>query len=127
MLITLEDLLEELVGTIDDEHDVPTPLDSVVPLGGSRYEVDASLDMESLNDRLHLRLPTDGDFLTLQLYTLGELDRVLDTVKQARYGHVETIGSDLGDAGNAAFKVEGDRARKSRRRWSSIPGPAAPR
>ena len=29
---------------IDDEHDVPTPADPVVPLGGSRYEVDATLD-----------------------------------------------------------------------------------
>ena len=42
-LITLEDLLEELVGPIDDEHDVPTPpTRSVIPLGGSRYEVDAT-------------------------------------------------------------------------------------
>lgn len=61
-LVTLEDLLEELVGAIDDEHDVPTPSDPVQPLGGSRYEVDAMLPLEELNERLNLHFPTDGDF-----------------------------------------------------------------
>jgi CBS domain containing-hemolysin-like protein len=75
-LITLEDLLEELVGPIDDEHDIPTPKDAVVPLGGSSYEVDATLPLELLNERLGLHLPTDGDFLTvggLAFHTLGRL------------------------------------------------------
>ncbi|MFO0950359.1 MAG: hemolysin family protein [Isosphaeraceae bacterium] len=75
-LITLEDLVEELVGEIDDEHDVPTAADSVLPLGGARYEVDASLSLEELNERLGLRLPTDGDFLTvggLVFHALGRL------------------------------------------------------
>ena len=40
-LVTLEDLLEQLVGPIDDEHDIPTPADPITPLGDSRYEVDA--------------------------------------------------------------------------------------
>ena len=39
-----------------DEHDVPTPEDSVVPLGGSRYEVDATVPLEEINDRLGLHL-----------------------------------------------------------------------
>jgi CBS domain containing-hemolysin-like protein len=75
-LITLEDLLEELVGAIDDEHDVPTPEDPVVPLGGVRYEVDGAISLEQLNERLNLRLPTDGDFLTvggLAFHALGRL------------------------------------------------------
>jgi len=43
------------------------------------------------------------DILSIQLYTLrslGGLGRVLDTVKQAGYGHVETVGSQLDDAEN---------------------------
>jgi sugar phosphate isomerase/epimerase len=49
------------------------------------------------------------DILSIQLYTLrslGELDRVLDTVKQAGYGHVETIGSHLDDAENVRTKLD---------------------
>ena len=49
------------------------------------------------------------DILSIQLYTLralGDLDRVLDTVKQAGYEHVETIGSHLDDAGNVRSKLD---------------------
>jgi sugar phosphate isomerase/epimerase len=50
------------------------------------------------------------EILSIQLYTLrslGKLDRVLDAVKQAGYGHVETIGSHLDDAENVRAKLDG--------------------
>ncbi|WP_422929844.1 hemolysin family protein [Singulisphaera sp. PoT] len=75
-LITLEDLLEQLVGVIDDEHDPPTPADVIIPVGPGRYEVDATLSLEHLNERLRLHLPTDEDFLTLgglAFHALGRL------------------------------------------------------
>jgi CBS domain containing-hemolysin-like protein len=75
-LVTLEDLLEELVGTIDDEHDVPTPSDPVRPLGGSRYEVDAKVALEDLNERLHLNLPTDADYATVGGLAFDALGRL---------------------------------------------------
>ena len=49
------------------------------------------------------------DVLSIQLYTLrtlGELDRVLDVVKQVGYGHVETVGSHLDDAENVRAKLD---------------------
>src|SRR5258707_8674786 len=52
---------------------------------------------------------TDTEILSIQLYTLrslGELDRVLDVVKQAGYGHVETVGSHLEDAENVRGKLD---------------------
>jgi CBS domain containing-hemolysin-like protein len=88
-LITLEDLLEEIVGPIDDEHDIPTPEDSVVPLGGSLYEVDASLPLEDLNERLDLSLPTDGDFQTVGGLAFGTLGRVPEPGATFRAGNVE--------------------------------------
>ncbi len=88
-LITLEDLVEDLVGAIDDEHDIPTPRDPVVPLGGSRYEVDATLDLESLNERLNLRLPTDGDFLTVGGFAFHELGRLPEPGATFRHDGIE--------------------------------------
>lgn len=75
-LVTLEDLLEELVGTIDDEHDIPTPDDPLVSIGGSIYELDASITLEDLNERLDLDLPTDGDFQTVGGYAFTHLGRL---------------------------------------------------
>jgi CBS domain containing-hemolysin-like protein len=45
-------------------------------LGDARYEVDATLSIEELNERLQLRLPTDADFHTvggLAFHALGRL------------------------------------------------------
>jgi CBS domain containing-hemolysin-like protein len=88
-VVTLEDLLEELVGTIDDEHDVPTPADPVVSLGGTRYEVDATLPLEDLNERLHLHLPTDGDFQTVGGLAFHMLGRLPDPGASFRHDGVE--------------------------------------
>ena len=88
-LITLEDLLEELVGTIDDEHDVPSKPDPLVSLGGTRYEVDATVDLEQLNERLTLRLPTDGDFLTIGGLAFHALGRVPEPGVTFQFSGVE--------------------------------------
>jgi CBS domain containing-hemolysin-like protein len=54
-LVTLEDLLEELVGQIGDEHDREVP--DIVPLGNLRYRVNAALPIAELNEALGLDLP----------------------------------------------------------------------
>jgi CBS domain containing-hemolysin-like protein len=88
-LITLKDLLEELVGAIDDEHDETSPDDPLKPIGDSRYEVDATLELEQLNELLHLRLPTDGDFLTVGGLAFQALGRVPEPGATFRIGGVE--------------------------------------
>jgi CBS domain containing-hemolysin-like protein len=88
-LVTLEDLLEELVGPIDDEHDVPTAEDPLVPLGGGRYEVDAAVPLEELNERLDLHLPTDGEFQTLGGFAFNALGRLPEPGASFRHDGVE--------------------------------------
>jgi CBS domain containing-hemolysin-like protein len=88
-LVTLEDLLEELVGPIDDEHDEPTPVDPVHALGGARYEVDATIPLELLNERLGLHLPTDADFQTLGGLAFHALGRLPEPGTSFRYDGVE--------------------------------------
>jgi CBS domain containing-hemolysin-like protein len=110
-LITLEDLLEELVGVIDDEHDEPTPSDPIRHLGGSRYEIDASLPIELVNERLELDLPTNDGFQTvagLALHSLGRLPELGDscrlagiemTVAEVAEHSIRRLVLDLGESG----------------------------
>ena len=116
-LVTLEDLLEELVGPIDDEHDVPTPDDPVVPLGGSRYEVDAAVPLEELNDRLGLHLPTDGDFQTVGGFAFNALGRLPAAGRDAS----APTGSSSPSSRSSTTRSAG-----SSSTWSGLNGPSEP-
>ena len=74
-LITLEDLIEELVGRIDDEHDREPP-DPIASVGDKLFEVPASIELETVNERLGLHLPTDRDFETVGGFALDTLGRL---------------------------------------------------
>src|SRR5205807_4756050 len=55
--VTLEDLLEELVGEITDEYDRDEPL--MVPVGEGRFRVDGRLPIDELNEALDVELPQE--------------------------------------------------------------------
>ena len=61
-LVTLEDLIEELVGEIVDEFDVEDPM--IEPLAGGNLRVNARLPVDELNELLEAELP-EGDWDTV--------------------------------------------------------------
>jgi putative hemolysin len=61
-LVTLEDLIEELVGEITDEFDIDDPI--VEPLPGGGIRVHARTPLDEVNDLLGARLP-EGDWDTV--------------------------------------------------------------
>jgi CBS domain containing-hemolysin-like protein len=63
-LVTIEDILEELVGEIDDEYDryTPPPINHV---DEDTIEVDARVHVSEINEELEIELPEDGDYETL--------------------------------------------------------------
>jgi putative hemolysin len=73
-IITLEDLLEEIVGDIRDEHDVEEA--PIVDVGDGKMMVDASVSIGDLSSYLGADLPEDGDYHTLAGFIVAELGRV---------------------------------------------------
>ncbi len=72
-LVTLEDLIEELVGEIVDEFDIEDA--RLEPLPGGGVRVSGSLTIDDANDLLTLQLP-EGDFDTVSGLLLAELGRM---------------------------------------------------
>lgn len=73
-ILTLENLLEQIVGDIRDEHDVEEP--PIVDLGDGKLLVDASVSIADLSRYLGAELPTDGDYHTLAGFVVAELGTV---------------------------------------------------
>ena len=73
-IVTLEDVLEELVGEIDDESDQPASDITALPDGS--YRVSATAEMRKLATTLHLDWDHEEDVVTLSGLLLEELDRV---------------------------------------------------
>jgi CBS domain containing-hemolysin-like protein len=73
-VLTLENLLEQIVGDIRDEHDVEEP--PIADLGDGKLLVDASVSMADLSRYLGAELPTDGDYHTLAGFVVAELGTV---------------------------------------------------
>ena len=71
-IVTLEDLLEEIVGEINDEFDLPDR--EVVRLAPDRVRLEASYGIEDFNDRFDGRLP-DEDYTSVGGFLFGELGR----------------------------------------------------
>jgi magnesium and cobalt transporter len=77
-LVSIEDLVEEIVGDIDDEHDVDEEL-SIQPRGDGSFVADARIDLEDFKTRTGIDLTearSDEDVDTLGGLVFAELGRV---------------------------------------------------
>ena len=95
-LVTIEDVLEEIVGEIQDEHD---PADEQPPVFSAvddhTSEVDGRYHIDDLNEQLPLDLPEDEEYDTIAGYVLAQLGHVPEPgesfeTEQARFTAVDT-------------------------------------
>lgn len=74
-ILTIEDLLEEIVGEIRDEFDNEEE-ESIKEIDDNRYEVDAMLDIETINKNLNIDLPISEDYESLGGLIMSELGKI---------------------------------------------------
>jgi putative hemolysin len=82
-IVTLEDLIEQIVGEIQDEHDVE--MDSVMPHYDGSIGIDASISVHELNERLSLKIPETGLYVTLAGFLLSQAGRLLKEGEEVEF------------------------------------------
>ena len=93
-VVTLEDLVEEIVGDIQDEYDVREEADYVQQTE-DEYSIDAGMDLHDVNDLLQVDLPTDSsDTLGGFIYDLlGRVPQVGEVLPVTNHGLTLRIDS----------------------------------
>lgn len=73
-MVTLEDLVEEIFGEIEDEHDHKhTTAQEIEP---GIYEFSGRMEIEEINEKFHIELPENDDYQTLAGYLLFHLEAI---------------------------------------------------
>lgn len=107
-LITLEDMLEEIVGEIRDEFDADDD-EGITKISESEYIIDGSTNLDDVNERIGLELSSEeyesiGGIIMEKLGRLpieGEVitfDNIILTVKKMDHARIEKVGLKLKQA-----------------------------
>ena len=97
-IVTLEDLLEEIVGEIEDEFDLPD--ESIEQVDDDTIRIDGTFPIDDFNERFHTDLPAE-DYHTMAGFVFGLLGRapeVGDDISHdgMRFDVLEVEGSQIG-------------------------------
>jgi CBS domain containing-hemolysin-like protein len=74
-LVTIEDVLEEIVGEIDDEYD-PESVEEIERIDQDTVEALGRTHIDEINEAMNLELPEDGDYDTIGGLVFSELGRI---------------------------------------------------
>ncbi len=107
-IVTLEDILEEIVGEIAGEHEA-IPDEPITEIVENVFEVDAAVRISELNEHLHIELPEDEDYATLGGYATSIL------------GHIPGAGETFDTDGLRMTVLSSDQRRIQRLKLEMLP------
>jgi magnesium and cobalt transporter len=87
-ILTLEDIIEEIIGDVMDEYDAEEKL--IAENEDGSITVDARLDVEDLEDYLHVEFP-EGKFESVAGFVISLLGRVPDVDERIQYQNIEMV------------------------------------
>ena len=88
-LITLEDVIEEIVGEIRDEYDKEKPL--IQKIDENSWLVDGKIDIEDFNSDLDFHIPSEEDYESLGGFILSLLGRIPEEKETVEFEHARFI------------------------------------
>jgi gliding motility-associated protein GldE len=88
-IVTLEDIIEEIVGEIQDEHDSELPLYQKIT--DNEYIVDGGMDLEEINEEIQLNLPTEEGVETLAGFLFGLFGSVPREKQSVSYENIKFV------------------------------------
>lgn len=88
-LITLEDIIEEIVGEIQDEYDTEKPL--IKKIDETHFLVNAKMDIDEVNDELDLNLPVDKSYESLGGFIFDLIGSVPEKKQEVEYGEYKFV------------------------------------
>jgi putative hemolysin len=115
-IVTLEDLLEEIVGEIEDEFDIPE--NTVERVDADTVRIDGTLTIDDFNEEFGVDLP-DDDFNTVAGFVFGALGRGAEPGDEVRHDgmvfHVDSVEGQRIDRLTVTFqKPEADEGSESK-------------
>jgi CBS domain containing-hemolysin-like protein len=84
-LVTIEDILEEIVGDIQDEYDVEE--EEFVEAGEGRYLVDARMDIDEFSEKLGIEIPRE-DFDTIGGFLVHMVNKIPAVDERIEYENI---------------------------------------
>ena len=86
-IVTLEDILEEIVGEITDEHDTIITTELVAQLDADTFDVLGKVRIDELNSQLDLRLPEEEDYDTVAGFIFSTLGHIPEAGESVDFEH----------------------------------------
>ncbi len=104
-LITMEDLLEAIVGSIQDEYD--NEEEEITRINENLFTVDGSTDIKEIEDLLQVKMP-EGDFDTIGGFMISLLGYIPEegSVSEADYANLHLTAFDVEDRRIGKVKIE---------------------
>lgn len=94
-IVTIEDVIEEIFGEIEDEHDVEEGVEEV--LGENEYRFTARLEIDYLNETYKLDLPESDEYDTLGGLIIHEIETIPETGDQIMLENFAFIVEEVSD------------------------------
>lgn len=95
-IVTIEDILEEIVGEIGDEYEL-SQKEPITKIDERTYELDGRYKVDELNDEFDMRIPEDEDYETIGGFIFSQLGHIPQTGESFEHENLQITVIEAGE------------------------------